>query len=44
MYVLHELIDKQLYPTELSGIPPETVDRLIPEHARKQNHFMALHS
>ncbi|CAD5315778.1 unnamed protein product [Arabidopsis thaliana] len=31
-------------PQELSGIPPETVDRLVPEHARKQNHFMALHS
>ncbi|CAE5960497.1 unnamed protein product [Arabidopsis arenosa] len=31
-------------PQELSGIPPETMDRLVPENARKQNHFMALHS
>ncbi|KAH9685022.1 Shaggy-related protein kinase kappa [Citrus sinensis] len=31
-------------PPELSGIPPETINRLIPEHARKQNLFMALHS
>ncbi|CAH2047159.1 unnamed protein product [Thlaspi arvense] len=31
-------------PNELSGISPETLDRLVPEHARKQNLFMALHS
>ncbi|XP_075648594.1 shaggy-related protein kinase kappa-like [Castanea sativa] len=29
---------------ELSGIPPDTIHKLIPEHARKQNLFMALHS
>ncbi|KAI7753244.1 hypothetical protein M8C21_010112 [Ambrosia artemisiifolia] len=29
---------------ELAGIPPETVQRLIPEHARKQNLFMALNT
>ncbi|KAK1275352.1 Shaggy-related protein kinase delta [Acorus gramineus] len=29
-------------PQELSGIPPDTLERLIPEHARKQNLFMAL--
>ncbi|EXB64104.1 Shaggy-related protein kinase kappa [Morus notabilis] len=29
---------------ELSGIPPDVVNRLIPEHARKQNLFMALHT
>ncbi|KAF8016065.1 LOW QUALITY PROTEIN: hypothetical protein BT93_H1578 [Corymbia citriodora subsp. variegata] len=29
-------------PQELSGIPPEIINRLIPEHARKQNLFMAL--
>ena len=27
---------------ELNGIPPEVVERLVPEHARKQNLFMAL--
>ncbi|XP_076906773.1 shaggy-related protein kinase kappa-like [Bidens hawaiensis] len=27
---------------ELSGIPRETIQKLIPEHARKQNLFMAL--
>ncbi|KAA0045045.1 shaggy-related protein kinase kappa [Cucumis melo var. makuwa] len=31
-------------PQELAGIPPDTVNRLIPEHARKQNLFMALHT
>ncbi|CDO97625.1 unnamed protein product [Coffea canephora] len=31
-------------PQELEGIPAETVRRLIPEHARRQNLFMALHS
>ncbi|KAG6410131.1 hypothetical protein SASPL_128181 [Salvia splendens] len=31
-------------PQELSGIPPETVHRLIPEHARSQNLFMAFNS
>ncbi|GFP95088.1 shaggy-related protein kinase delta [Phtheirospermum japonicum] len=31
-------------PQELSGIPPETIQRLIPEHARRQNLFMAFHS
>ncbi|XP_021285854.1 shaggy-related protein kinase kappa isoform X1 [Herrania umbratica] len=31
-------------PQELSGIPPEVVKKLIPEHARKQNLFMALHT
>ncbi|KAL6514706.1 transcriptional activator [Orobanche gracilis] len=31
-------------PQELSGIPHETIHRLIPEHARRQNLFMALHS
>ncbi|OAY45035.1 shaggy-related protein kinase kappa isoform X1 [Manihot esculenta] len=31
-------------PQELSGIPPDIVNRLIPEHARKQNLFMALHT
>ncbi|KAK6121224.1 hypothetical protein DH2020_044998 [Rehmannia glutinosa] len=31
-------------PQELSGIPPETIHRLIPEHARRQNLFMAFHS
>ncbi|KAI8024024.1 Shaggy-related protein kinase kappa [Camellia lanceoleosa] len=29
---------------ELSGIPSETLRRLVPEHARKQNLFMALHA
>jgi glycogen synthase kinase 3 beta len=29
---------------ELSGIPPDVINRLIPEHARKQNLFMALHT
>ncbi|KAK7821636.1 shaggy-related protein kinase eta [Quercus suber] len=29
---------------ELSGIPPDNIHKLIPEHARKQNLFMALHS
>ena len=29
-------------PAELSGIPSEIVNRLVPEHARKQNFFMAL--
>ncbi|XP_048549999.1 shaggy-related protein kinase kappa isoform X7 [Triticum urartu] len=27
---------------ELNGIPPEVVERLVPEHARRQNLFMAL--
>ncbi|CAK7357154.1 unnamed protein product [Dovyalis caffra] len=31
-------------PQELSGIPTDIVNRLIPEYARKQNLFMALHS
>ncbi|KAB5563662.1 hypothetical protein DKX38_003716 [Salix brachista] len=31
-------------PQELSGIPTDTVNRLIPEYARKQNSFMALHT
>ncbi|KAJ9552380.1 hypothetical protein OSB04_016425 [Centaurea solstitialis] len=31
-------------PQELAGIPNETVQRLIPEHARKQNLFMALNT
>ncbi|XP_072071489.1 shaggy-related protein kinase kappa isoform X2 [Arachis hypogaea] len=31
-------------PQELSGIPPDVISRLIPEHARKQNLFMALHN
>ncbi|XP_058097675.1 shaggy-related protein kinase kappa isoform X3 [Magnolia sinica] len=31
-------------PQELSGIPPDALKRLIPEHARKQNLFMALHT
>ncbi|OIT27879.1 shaggy-related protein kinase delta [Nicotiana attenuata] len=31
-------------PQELTGIPPETLQRLIPEHARRQNLFMALRS
>ncbi|KVI03053.1 Protein kinase, ATP binding site-containing protein [Cynara cardunculus var. scolymus] len=31
-------------PQELAGIPGETVQRLIPEHARKQNLFMALNT
>ncbi|XP_019171647.1 PREDICTED: shaggy-related protein kinase kappa isoform X2 [Ipomoea nil] len=31
-------------PQELTGIPPETLRRLIPEHARRQNIFMALRS
>ncbi|KAL3843658.1 hypothetical protein ACJIZ3_001061 [Penstemon smallii] len=31
-------------PQELSGIPTETIHRLIPEHARRQNLFMAFHS
>ncbi|KAL7175422.1 hypothetical protein ACSBR2_029090 [Camellia fascicularis] len=31
-------------PQELSDIPPDTLHRLIPEHARKQNLFMALHT
>jgi glycogen synthase kinase 3 beta len=31
-------------PQELAGIPPDTLERLIPEHARKQNLFMALHT
>ncbi|MQM21678.1 hypothetical protein Taro_054721 [Colocasia esculenta] len=29
--------------TELVGMPPDVVQRLIPEHARKQNLFMAFH-
>ncbi|XP_068497416.1 shaggy-related protein kinase kappa isoform X1 [Phaseolus vulgaris] len=29
---------------ELSGIPPDVINLLIPEHARKQNLFMALHT
>eukprot|EP00252_Welwitschia_mirabilis_P009419 TRINITY_DN2199_c0_g1_i2.p1 TRINITY_DN2199_c0_g1~~TRINITY_DN2199_c0_g1_i2.p1 ORF type:complete len:425 (-),score=77.27 TRINITY_DN2199_c0_g1_i2:381-1655(-) len=29
-------------PQELSGIPADTLEKLIPEHARKQNLFMAL--
>nr|XP_023906651.1 shaggy-related protein kinase kappa-like [Quercus suber] len=29
---------------ELSGIPPDIINKLIPEHARKQNLFMDLHS
>uniref|UniRef100_A0A2N9EJP7 non-specific serine/threonine protein kinase n=1 Tax=Fagus sylvatica TaxID=28930 RepID=A0A2N9EJP7_FAGSY len=29
---------------ELSGIPPDVIHKLIPEHARKQNLFMALHT
>eukprot|EP01018_Ginkgo_biloba_P023713 Gb_39485 [translate_table: standard] len=31
-------------PQELAGVPPDVFDRLIPEHARKQNLFMALHT
>ncbi|CAI0439520.1 unnamed protein product [Linum tenue] len=31
-------------PQELSGIPTDMVNKLIPEHARKHNLFMALHS
>ncbi|KAK4491270.1 hypothetical protein RD792_002006 [Penstemon davidsonii] len=31
-------------PQELSGITTETIHRLIPEHARRQNLFMAFHS
>ncbi|KAM1023778.1 hypothetical protein ACFX2A_045608 [Malus domestica] len=31
-------------PQELQGIPHDIVNRLIPEHARKQNLFMALHT
>ncbi|MBA0551185.1 hypothetical protein Golob_022080 [Gossypium lobatum] len=31
-------------PQELSGVPPDVVKKLIPEHARKQNLFMALHA
>ncbi|GMP81301.1 hypothetical protein CsSME_00036058 [Camellia sinensis var. sinensis] len=31
-------------PQELSDIPPDTLHRLIPEHARKQNLFMALNT
>ncbi|KAI3874114.1 hypothetical protein MKX03_029790 [Papaver bracteatum] len=31
-------------PQELSGISPHILGRLIPEHARKQNLFMALNS
>ncbi|KAK1642423.1 hypothetical protein QYE76_060228 [Lolium multiflorum] len=27
---------------ELNGIPPEVIERLVPEHARRQNLFMAL--
>lgn len=34
----------ELVLAELEGIPPETIRRLIPEHARRQNLFMALHS
>lgn len=30
--------------TELAGIPAEILRRLIPDHARKQNSFMALHA
>uniref|UniRef100_M1CBL8 non-specific serine/threonine protein kinase n=1 Tax=Solanum tuberosum TaxID=4113 RepID=M1CBL8_SOLTU len=29
-------------PQELTGIPTETLQRLVPEHARRQNLFMAL--
>ncbi|KAE9448316.1 hypothetical protein C3L33_19786, partial [Rhododendron williamsianum] len=29
-------------PQELSAIPPDVVHRLVPDHARKQNLFMAL--
>ncbi|TVU03783.1 hypothetical protein EJB05_50671, partial [Eragrostis curvula] len=34
----------QLFPilTELKGVPPEVVERLVPEHARRQSLFMAL--
>ncbi|GFY88580.1 shaggy-like protein kinase 41 [Actinidia rufa] len=31
-------------PQELSGVPPDIRHRLIPEHAGKQNSFMALHT
>ncbi|XP_068647098.1 shaggy-related protein kinase kappa [Aristolochia californica] len=31
-------------PQELAGFSPEILDRLIPEHARKQNLFMALNT
>ncbi|XP_042504291.1 shaggy-related protein kinase kappa isoform X2 [Macadamia integrifolia] len=31
-------------PQELSGMPSDMLGRLIPEHARKQNLFMALHT
>ncbi|KAM7250439.1 hypothetical protein ACFE04_022322 [Oxalis oulophora] len=31
-------------PQELEGIPPDIVSRLIPDHARKQNLFMALNT
>ncbi|KAG6781893.1 hypothetical protein POTOM_011278 [Populus tomentosa] len=31
-------------PQELSGIPTDIVNRLIPDYARKQNLFMALHT
>ncbi|MCD9561362.1 hypothetical protein HAX54_020423 [Datura stramonium] len=30
-------------PQELTGIPTETLQRLVPEHARRQNLFMAYH-
>ncbi|KAG2685637.1 hypothetical protein I3760_10G134300 [Carya illinoinensis] len=29
---------------ELSGIPPDIINKLIPEHSRKQNLFMALYT
>ncbi|KAK3145522.1 hypothetical protein QOZ80_3BG0253920 [Eleusine coracana subsp. coracana] len=29
-------------PQELNGVPPEVVERLVPEHARRQSLFMAL--
>ncbi|AQK61695.1 Shaggy-related protein kinase kappa [Zea mays] len=28
--------------TELKGVPPEVIDRLVPEHSRRQSLFMAL--
>lgn len=33
-----------IYLIELAGIPNDIVNRLIPEHARKQNLFMALNT
>ncbi|GJN22704.1 hypothetical protein PR202_gb10299 [Eleusine coracana subsp. coracana] len=42
-----DLVSSQTYHrfaflTELNGVPPEVVERLVPEHARRQSLFMAL--